>query len=143
MIGQQQTVSWKMHLQNVSLRGSHVWHSYQGWVAYQFSYTMRHNDTRGAGGRGMGGSYHWFLKFKKWPNFKVHELPWTFNELRICFIVGEKDYVIFTKLVKKLRNESAIKALVSSSKKNTRKKNKKTQTTRQRKLWISNYNIQF
>ena len=72
----------------------------------------------------MGGSYHWFLKFKKWPNFKVHELPWTFNELRICFIVGEKDYVIFTKLVKKLRNESAIKALVSSSKKNTNDKAK-------------------
>ena len=52
-------------------------------------------------------------------------MPWTFNELRICFIVGEKDYVIFTKLVKKLRNESAIKALVSSSKKTQEKKIKK------------------
>ena len=77
-----------------------------GWVTYLFSYEMRDNDV--GGGNGLGSGWLSLMKFwssEKLSNFKVRKLSWTANEFCTYLIIDEKkNHLIFTKLVKNMRN---------------------------------------
>ena len=92
--------------------GHLIYRSAKGWFTYWFSDAMRHNDARGWG-------YHkWRFEIQK--NYRISkfmncpELP--MNYCVLVYPPRKKDHLIFTKLLNKFRNQSAIKTLRSYTK---------------------------
>ena len=78
----------------------------KGCVTYWFFYAMTFWDSL----------LMTFWSSEKLSNFKVHKLSWAVNELCTYLIINTKDHLIFTKLVKNLRNQITIKTLGSYTK---------------------------